>query len=298
MLAWLGIVGMDNLLGNRAGGITFDTLTAHSVDGAVISTGHLEDSYPAWMISEFTSVKSHGQLYVGANIADPLPSNSSEWTTFQNRWKTLANAAKAAGADGMAIDAEPYGFNDEHWQGSDHQGMYNQARALAPTLKSVGKLIVYPSSNASFPGSYNDLIVAQAGRPGFYDNSRFPDFLRGLIDGGVDVTLVDASFHFGVQYSGDQGDWSTGVAHSAALTHQAFPTMHASVMIWPDNDERNGGGTNGFFSAPQVQNMVREGLPEVDGPFIVYEHQLATGTQTGNWNAYLDAIDAAVRSLG
>ena len=90
---------------------------------------------------------------------------------------------------------------------------------------------------------------------------------------------MDASFHFGVQYSGDQGDWSTGVAHSAALTHQAFPTMHASVMIWPDNDERNGGGTNGFFSAPQVQNMVTAGLPEVDGPFIVYEHQLATGTQ-------------------
>ena len=72
------------------------------------------------------------------------------------------------------------------------QRFYNQARLLAPTIKSVGKLIVYPSSNASFPGSYNDLIVAQAGCPDFYANSRFPDFLQGLIDGGVDVTLADA----------------------------------------------------------------------------------------------------------
>ena len=31
--------------------------------------------------------------------------------------------------------------------------------------------------------------------------------------------------------------------------------------------------------------MIPEGLPEVDGPFIVYEHQLATGTITGTWNA-------------
>ncbi len=298
VLAWLGVVDMDNLLGNRAGGITFDTLSDHSIDGSVISIGHLEASVPSWMVSEFTAVKSHGQLYVGANIADPLPANSSEWATFQERWVTLANAAKAAGANGMSMDAEPYGFDDEHWQGSDHQGMYNQARALAPTIKSVGKLIVYPSSNASFPGSYNDLIVAQAGRPDFYANSRFPDFLRGLIDGGVDVTLVDASFHFGVQYSGDQGDWSTGVAHSARLTHQVFPSLRASVMIWPDNSERNGGGSAGYFSAGSVQNMIQEGLPEVDGPFIVYQHNMATGTIAGTWNTYLDAIDTAVRNLG
>lgn len=288
---------MNEMLGNKAGGITFDTLRSHSVDGSVISTGHLEESYPQWLISEFTSVKSYGQLYVGANIADPLPQNASEWATFQTNFKTLANAAKTAGADGMAIDAEPYGFNDEHWQGSDHANYYNQGRLLAPTIKSVGKLIVYPSSNASFPGSYNDLILEQAGYPNVFANSRFPDFLQGLLDGGVDVTLADASFHFGVQYSGDQGNWATGAAHSVALTRQAYPNMHSSIMIWPDNDERNGGGSAGYFSAPQVQNMVTAALPQVDGPFIIYEHQLATGTEVTNWNAYLDAIDAAVRTI-
>jgi hypothetical protein len=297
VLAWLGIVGMNNMLGNMAGGITFDTLRSHSFDGSVISTGHLEASYPQWLISEFTSVKSYGQLYVGTNIADPLPANANEWATFQTNFKTLAAAAKTAGADGMAMDAEPYGFSDVHWEGSDHATFYNQGRLLAPTIKSVGKLIVYPSSNASFPGSYNDLVRAQLGYPGTYDNSRFPDFLEGLVDGGVDITLSDAAFHFGVQYSGDQGNWATGAAHSRALTQQVYPSMHGSIMIWPDNDERNGGGSAGYFTAPQIQYMITAALPQVDGPFIIYEHQLATGTEVTNWHAWLDAIDNAVRAV-
>ena len=163
----------------------------------------------------------------------------------------------------MAIDAEPYGFSDVHWEGSDHATFYNQGRLLAPTIKSVGKLIVYPSSNASFPGSYNDLVRAQLGYPGTYDNSRFPDFLEGLIDGGVDITLSDAAFHFGVQYSGDQGNWATGAAHSRALTQQVYPSMHGSIMIWPDNDERNGGGSAGYFTAPQIQYMITAALPRL-----------------------------------
>ena len=44
--------------------------------------------------------------------------------------------------------------------------------------------------------------------------------------------------------------------------------------------------------------MIQEGLPEVDGPFIIYQHNMATGTITGTWNTYLDAIDTAVRNLG
>jgi hypothetical protein len=233
---------------------------------------------------------------VGANIADPLPANSSEWTTFQNRFQALANAAKAAGANGMSMDAEPYGQDDHHWDGADHQTMYNQALQLAPVIKSVGTFIIYPSSNASFPGSYNDLIRTENGTAHSYDNSRFPDFLRGLVDGGVNLTLLDASFHFGVQSTTDHGDWATGVAHSANLTHQVFPSVHASAMIWPDNDERNGGGSAGYFPADQVQGMVTQGLPQVDGPFVIYQHELGSGNIAGAWNAYLNAIDAGVQA--
>jgi hypothetical protein len=291
VLAWLGIVAMDALIGNTAGGITLDTLASHGVAGSVISTGHLAESYPAWMISEFSSVKAHGLLYVGANIADPLPASAGDWTTFQRRFQVLAAAAKAAGADGLAIDAEPYTQEDTHWQGSDHVGMYNQARLLAPTLKSVGKLIVYPSSAASFVGSYNDLIVTQAGRPNFYANSRFPDFLRGLVDGGVDVTLLDASFHFGVQYAADHGSWGSGIARSVALTHQAFPGMHASAMLWPDIDEGRS-----RYGIDEFQSMVTAGLPQVDGPFVIYQHHLTDSSLVSSWNGYLNAIDAGVRA--
>jgi hypothetical protein len=299
VLTWLGILAMDSLIGNKAGGITLDTLAAHSIDGSVISTGKLVDSYPAWLVSEFTSVKSKGLLYVGANVADPLPTNAAEWTEFQNRFRALANAASAAGADGMAIDAEPYGGSRETWFRGDFANVYNQARLLAPTINRVGDLIIYPSSDASFPNSYNDLIGYQAEGVHWYGgNNTFPSFLQGLIDGGVEITFVDASFHFGVQYHPDGGDWGTGIAHSAALTKAAFPSMHASAMLWPDNDERNGGGSAGFFTPAQFEYMVRDGLPEVDGPFIIYQHQLGEGTITSQWNAYLDAIDAAVRSLG
>ena len=76
----------------------------------MISTGHLDGQLPAWLISEFTSVKSHGQLYVGANIADPLPARTpASGRRSRTASRPLANAAKAAGADGMAMDAEPYG---------------------------------------------------------------------------------------------------------------------------------------------------------------------------------------------
>jgi hypothetical protein len=293
VLAWLGVVAMDNLIANNAGGITLDTLASHGVAGSVISTGHLQDSYPSWMVSEFSTVKAHGLLYVGANVAGPLPQSDAEWATSRNQWTALTNAAKAAGADGMAIDAEPYTQEDTHWQGSDHAGMYNQARLLAPILKSAGKLIIYPSSAASFVGSYNDLIVTQAGRPNFYANSRFPDFLQGLIDGGVDITLLDASFHFGVQYAPDQGNWGSGIARSVSLTHDAYPTMHASAMLWPDIDEGRS-----QYGIDEFQSMVAAGLPKVDGPFVIYQHHLTDSSLVSSWNGYLNAIDAAVRSVG
>jgi len=179
----------------------------------------------------------------------------------------------------MAMDAEPYAGHAYGWGTTgDFTNVYNQARLLAPTIKSVGKLIIYPSSDASFPGSYNDLIGFQASGQHYYGgNNTFPSFLQGLVDGGVDITLLDASFHFGVQYSGDGGDWGTGIAHSVALTKSVYPTMHASAMIWPDNEERNGGGTAGFFGAGEVYNMVADGLPAADGPFVIYHHLLATG---------------------
>jgi len=297
-LTWLGIVGMDNLLSNNAGGITFDTLASHSIAGSVISTGHLADSYPAWLISEFRSVKSKGLLYVGANVADPVPTNPADWATFQNRFRALADAAKAAGANGMAMDAESYGNGHDVWRAGDFANVYNQARLLAPVIRSVGKLVIYPSSDASFPGSYGDLIAYQEEGIHFYGGTNtWPSFLQGLIDGGVDVTLTDPAFHYGVQCYCDGGDWGVGIAHSVALTKAVFPTMHGSAMIWPDNDEKNGGGAAGYFPPGAVGNMIYDGLPSADGPFTVYEHQLGTGTLAGRWNAWLDEIDTAVRAL-
>ena len=139
------------------------------------------------------------------------------------------------------MDAESYGNGHDVWRSGDFTNVYNQARLLAPTIKSVGSLVIYPSSDASFPGSDGDLIAFQAEGIHFYggDNT-WPSFLHGLVDGGVDITITDPSFHYGVQYAGDQGDWGTGIAHSVALTKAVFPTIRGSAMIWPTTTKRMG----------------------------------------------------------
>ena len=44
--------------------------------------------------------------------------------------------------------------------------------------------------------------------------------------------------------------------------------------------------------------MVTAGLPKVDGPFVIYQHHLTDSTLVSSWNGYLNAIDAAVRTVG
>jgi hypothetical protein len=42
--------------------------------------------------------------------------------------------------------------------------------------------------------------------------------------------------------------------------------------------------------------MVTVGPPQVDGPFVIYQHQLAQGAITNTWNTYLNAVDAGVHA--
>ena len=200
VLAWLGVRDLDRMVSGKAGGITLGTLKASGIAGSVVMLQQAPDSVPDWLVKEFEE-------------------GPSAWTPVCRRLHRRASAQTlgefppapgsrrgrgegARGANGLAFDAEPYGYPDTEWDGhspTDRLTMRTAAESLAPIIKGVGSLVIYPSSNASFPGSYNDVIRAQNGDIDTYAKNLFPDFLHGLLSEGVDVTLTDASFGFGPQ---------------------------------------------------------------------------------------------------
>jgi hypothetical protein len=288
LLGWLGVVDADRLIRRDAGGITLKKLSASGVAGYVVMLHEPPDSVPEAIERIFTKIRAHGLLYVGVYIANPLP---DDWADFRRRLDVVASAAKRAGANGLAFDAEPYEYPDGEWESrspTDRATMRANAESLAPIVKSVGNLLIYPSSTASFPGSYNDLIHIQNGDQGIYAKNLFPDFLDGLLAGGVDVTLTDASFHWGPQGSGDT--WETGIEESVSRATKRFPGMKASVMLWPDNSEGHGA-----FSPDDVQDAVAAATRLSTGPVFLYQQSLATGSDVSAWKEWLAAIKAALR---
>jgi hypothetical protein len=279
-------VDLNTLYGNGAND-GLDTLKSSGIGGAVVMLGQCPDTVPSWMITEWRGVSSRFDLYVGCYIAAPLPLTSTDQAAFRARLSTVAAAAHQANAKGMAFDAEPYGYPNNAWD--NVSGMKAFGQSLDPILLSVGSsVMVYPSSDASWVGSYNDLIQLQDGNCGTtsscYSANSFGDFIDGLLTGGVKVTLTDASFHWGPQLSGDT--WETGVARSVGLTLQRFPGIQASVMPWPDNDEGHG-----FFSPDEMQYAFDWATRESTGPVFLYQHTLAC--LCGTWPQWLAAIKAA-----
>ena len=287
VLAWLGVRDLDRLVSGKAGGITLGTLKASGVAGSVVMIQQAPDSVPDWLVKEWKKVRAHGLLYVGVYIAAPLP---KDWASFRRRLQVVADAAKRAGANGLAFDAEPYGLPDTEWDGhspTDRSTMRTEAESLAPIIKGVGNLLIYPSSNASFPGSYNDVIRAQNGDNDTYAKNLFPDFISGLLSGGVDVTLTDASFASGPQRAGDT--WATGIAKSVELATARFPGIHASAMLWPDNDEGHGP-----FLPAEMQTTFAAAAQFSTGPTFLYQHSLAAGSNRTAWRAWLSSIKSAL----
>jgi len=128
--------------------------------------------------------------------------------------------------------------------------------------------------------------IANAGNgANYYADNLFPDFLRGLLEGGASVTVVDSVFASGIQLP--NRTWEQAIAESRNLTTQVFPGAHASIMVWPDNDE-----SHGPFSPEQMQVALEAATRLSTGPVVVYEHHLIDGTF--NWQPMLAAIKAAV----
>jgi hypothetical protein len=196
------------------------------------------------------------------------------------------------------FDLEPYGYDESMWsvaypsntrsEAETRAKMRERARQIAPVIAGVGPLIIYPSSAASFPDSYNDIVHEGAGNGGdVYAHNMFRDFLAGLLDGGVNVTLTDATFAAGPQAPGRT--WDTGIAESVSRATTAFPGLRASVMLWPDNDE-----SHAPFTAADMATAFEAATRRSTGPVILYEESLVYGNHGYDWPATLAAIKAAI----
>lgn len=294
VLTWVGVVDLDNLVFNSTG-ISLANIRDAGISGNALSLANSINmlqstpiTIPSWMKDEWSTALTFGDFYVGPYFANPLPANSTEWGYFLTNLAVIRDAGLEVGATGWAIDLEPYTGGDRAWDGSDHAGYTAHGLAIGNIMKTMGPAIIYTSSNASFPLSYFDEIAIQNDFPAGdrYTSNLFPYFMTGLNNSGLVSTITDASFHYGVQVSGDGGDWHTGITHSVRDTHNVFPTTHASVMMWPDRME-NG---QGHFDPSDMAVAFENAIVDCDGPPILYQHELATGTQNPFWFDTLAAL--------
>jgi hypothetical protein len=271
-----------------------------------VNTGLLDGQFfPTWVLDQWRGVRARGMfLYVGANAVSPTSPfadlfNDAAWTNVENNLKSLAAQAKSANANGLALDLEDYYNGGAMWsvwypgntrsESETRAKMRARARQIAPILASAGPVMVYPSSTASFPNSYNDIVHEAAGNGGdVYDHNLFSDFLGGLLDAGVNVTVIDGVFAAGIQAPGRT--WDTGIAESVSRITQVFPTVHASAMLWPDNHESR----SEPFSPSDMATAFDAATRRSTGPVILYEHSLAYGGLGYDWPATLAAIKAAL----
>ena len=180
------------------------------------------------------------------------------------------------------MDAEPYGQAITTGRVRTTPTMYNQGRLLAPTIKSVGKFIIYPSSNASFPGSYNDLIRRpRAATPNFTPTAASPTSCRA----SSTAASTSPSRRL-VPLRGPIRRRPRQLGHRHRPLGRRSPTrripnMHGSVDDLARQRRTQRWRQPPATSAPpKSKTCVTAGLPQVDGPFIIYEHQLGHGTIT------------------
>lgn len=289
-------------------------LVANGVAGVVVINRWFQNGGPAtWEPAEWAAtVKAGLAVYPGSyaiiqpNAPQPFAplGDDAGWARIGTILSSTAVKARAAGCSGMALDLENYdGAPTNYWDAktadvaAERAQMQARAKVLGAIYATVGMVIVYTSSNAAAPGSYQDEVTAFNGRSGVYARSLFPDFIAGLVAGGASITYQDSVFQSGVQMPGRT--WETGIAESVRLTQATLPGVKAAAMLWPDNDE-----SHGPFSASEFQAALEVATRLSTGPVTAYEHQLVIDQDTATvtdrtraWvgpNGYLAAIKAAV----
>ncbi len=269
------------------------------IGGYAVITGSIEgfggSPIPDWMVSEWSSVTSRGQqIYPGVYASSPTSPfadlfDDGQWAAVRAGLSHLAGRASQAGAAGLSLDLENYGVSEAMWSvsypGNTHDAtttrakMFQRGEEIAPIFASVGNVVIYTSSIAAAPGSYQDAVQTYAGNgTNVYADNMFPDFLRGLLAGGARVTVLDSVFTAGIQLP--NRSWDAAIAESVGLMEGLFPGVDASIMVWPEN--------GGSSSAEAIAIASRLST----GPVVIYEQHLTDGGF--DYGPYLAALRAAL----
>jgi hypothetical protein len=295
ILFWVGSNELDQIV-SGAGPQNLDSLQAAGIGGYVSMTRLLGAGgvpIPDWMVSEWRHIGDRGQqVYPGVYASTPTSPfadlfDDNQWATVRSGMSHIADRAREAGAAGMALDLENYGVSEAlwsvHYPGNTHDAattrakMFDRGQELAPIFASVGDLLVYSSSIASTPGSYQDAVQSYVGNHDHYADNMFPDFIRGLLAGGARVTVIDSVFAGGIHLP--NRSWDSAISESVGLTHGLFPGAGASIMVWPENG-----------SSPAAAIAIGSRLST--GPVVIYHEHLIDGSY--DYGPYLAALRAAL----
>jgi len=287
-----------NQLNSGDGPQNLDSLQQAGIGGYAVITGRIEGfgggQIPDWMVSQWSSVTSRGQqIYPGVYASSPTSPfadlfDDGQWAAVRAGLSHLAGRASQAGAAGLSLDLENYGVSAAMWSvsypGNTHDAnttrakMFQRGQEIAPIFASVGNVIIYTSSIAAAPGSYQDAVATYAGSgQNVYADNMFPDFLRGLLAGGARVTVIDSVFTAGIQLP--NRSWDAAIGESVGLMEGLFPGVDASIMVWPEN---------GSSSAEVIALASRLST----GPVVIYEQHLIDGGF--DYGPYLAALRAAL----
>lgn len=248
-------------------------LLAHGIKGVVgMGAGNwwdpfYDDFFPDYVIA--------AGLYwsVGMHLGhSPKPTSSGNVSTLISQFTSLCASGAAAGAVFPTLDCEPYDGPDNMW---NVEVSAVDAAALGTGIGNAilaqgwTRVALYTSSNASWPGSYNDELQWEVNGVHPYDTSKFPNFLTALCNTGVIVEHTDAAFHFGPQRSGFT--WDTGCADTVARAEAFHPNMRGSIMYWPDIDE---GGLAGGYDDGVTEAAAAASLAHSTGLIHLYQHHM------------------------
>ena len=291
ILFWVGSNELDQIVGG-VGPQNLDSLQAAGIGGYVSMTrllGFGGVPIPDWMVSEWRYIRDRGQqVYPGVYASSPTSPfadlfDDSQWAAVRAGMSHIAGRAREGGAAGLALDLENYGVSEAMWSvnypGNTHDAattrakIFQRGQELAPIVASVGNLLIYSSSIASAPGTYQDAVQSYAGKSESLRDNMFPDFIRGLLAGGARVTVIDSVFTGGVHLP--NRSWESAIAESVGLTEGVFPGANASIMVWPENG-----------SSPAAAIAIGSRLST--GPVVIYHQHLIDGSY--NYGPYLAAL--------
>ena len=187
------------------------------------------------------------------------------------------------------MDLENYGVSGDMWSvsypGNLHDvattraKMFQRGQEIAPIFASVGNVVIYTSSIAAAPGSYQDAVQANDGSGAMlYVDNMFPDFLRGPPRGGC----VGHCHRLGVR-----GRYATP-APVVGRCHCRVGRAHGRPI--PRRRRLHHGlAENGSSSAEAVAIASRLST----GPVVIYQQHLTDGGY--DYGPYLKALRAESR---